>query len=438
MSQRRVIVGVQQGVFDEAGLAREDRARRHAAARQRHGLAPLPGEGRILIVATEGSQLQHAPVQAEQQGPVGLAQVARQRHDAVEHGLHVGRRAADHLQHLGSGRLLPQGLLGVVEQPHVLDRDDRLVREGLQQLDLLRAEVTRLGPRDGDLAEHRAIAQQRHRGHGPEAARQGNLPIGGCRARVGQHVGKLDGLTGDLRVERIGLAQVDPGGPALQRLAVLSTHVGERHHPRALPVPAPDRRRVPVQQPAGAAGNRVQHRLNIVRRLGDDLEDLGGGGLALQRVLGLVEQPHVLDADHRLVGEGLRQRDVLGIEGLGMISLEDQHAEPDAVRSAQQRQHQRGAHARAAPHLLLMRRELDRRPVRDVQRRTGQQGPRREVVRRVQRHLSEMAGQHALRCGRSRGHKATALQAQKRRAVAAEQTAGCGDDDFLDRHHIAR
>ena len=38
------------------------------------------------------------------------------------------------------------------------------------------------------------------------------------------------------------------------------------------------------------------------------LQDLGGRGLPLQRLLGLVEQAHVLDRDHRLVGEGLQQR----------------------------------------------------------------------------------------------------------------------------------
>ena len=33
--------------------------------------------------------------------------------------------------------------------------------------------------------------------------------------------------------------------------------------------------------------------------------------LAFERLLGLVEKPRVLDRDHRLVGEGLQQRDFL-------------------------------------------------------------------------------------------------------------------------------
>ena len=58
------------------------------------------------------------------------------------------------LQDLARGRLLLQRLgqvavplLELLEQPDVLDGDDRLVREGLQQLDLVVGERPRLGAR---------------------------------------------------------------------------------------------------------------------------------------------------------------------------------------------------------------------------------------------------------------------------------------------------
>ena len=52
------------------------------------------------------------------------------------------------------------------------------------------------------------------------------------------------------------------------------------------------------------------------------LQHLRGRGLLLQRLaqiararLHLVEQPHVLDRDHRLVGEGRDQLDLLSVNG---------------------------------------------------------------------------------------------------------------------------
>ena len=59
--------------------------------------------------------------------------------DGVEDRLHVRRRAADDAEHLGRCRLMLQGLaqfcvalLEFLEQPHVLDGDDRLVGEGFE------------------------------------------------------------------------------------------------------------------------------------------------------------------------------------------------------------------------------------------------------------------------------------------------------------------
>ena len=59
-------------------------------------------------------------------------------------GSKLFERAADDAQHLGSSRSAapalrsaPRPRLHLLEQPHVLDRDDRLIGEGGDELDLL-------------------------------------------------------------------------------------------------------------------------------------------------------------------------------------------------------------------------------------------------------------------------------------------------------------
>ena len=60
--------------------------------------------------------------------------------DGVEHRLHVRRRAADDAEHLGRRRLMLQrlaqfrvALAEFLEQPHVLDGDDRLSRRRFRE-----------------------------------------------------------------------------------------------------------------------------------------------------------------------------------------------------------------------------------------------------------------------------------------------------------------
>src|SRR5262249_15271747 len=69
--------------------------------------------------------------------PVRAAQACRRLRESVEYRLQIeGRAAVDH-EHVGEGRLLlercgehSRACPHVVEQPHVLDRNRRLVREG--------------------------------------------------------------------------------------------------------------------------------------------------------------------------------------------------------------------------------------------------------------------------------------------------------------------
>jgi hypothetical protein len=67
--------------------------------------------------------------------------------------------------------------------------------------------------------------------------------------------------------------------------------------------------------------DRVHNRLEIGGGTRDDPQDVSRRCLLLQRfgeitvaLLQFLEQPHVFDCDHRLIGEGLEKRDLLFAE----------------------------------------------------------------------------------------------------------------------------
>src|SRR3981081_3616830 len=61
---------------------------------------------------------------------------------------------------------------------------------------------------------------------------------------------------------------------------------------------------------SGALGDRLEDGLHVSRRPCDDVEDFCERSLALEGLLGLVEQVHVLNRDCGLIGERLEQRDL--------------------------------------------------------------------------------------------------------------------------------
>jgi hypothetical protein len=120
---------------------------------------------------------------AEQAGALG---------HRLEHRLHVGRRRADHLQHLGRRGLPVERLLRLVEEAHVLDRDGGLIGEGCQQLDLLVGECPHfLAPHDDD-ADDRVAADHRRAEHGAVAAE--TLRLGLPVVGIGERIQDLHGL----------------------------------------------------------------------------------------------------------------------------------------------------------------------------------------------------------------------------------------------------
>src|SRR5262249_60798426 len=59
-------------------------------------------------------------------GPIGIAKPGSRFYKGVENGLQIEGRAADDLEHIGSGGLLLQRLPQPLEQPRILGGDDDL------------------------------------------------------------------------------------------------------------------------------------------------------------------------------------------------------------------------------------------------------------------------------------------------------------------------
>src|SRR5262249_52422877 len=90
----------------------------------------------------------------------------------LEHRLGVRYRAADYTQHLGSRLLLVEGLLDLIEQPHILDRDHRLVAKGCRKFDLSARERRHCGTRQREDTDGHSFSQQRN---SQQRAKSGNF-----------------------------------------------------------------------------------------------------------------------------------------------------------------------------------------------------------------------------------------------------------------------
>ena len=90
--------------------------------------------------------------------------------------------------------------------------------------------------------------------------------------------------------------------------------------------------------PGGALDDGVEDRLHVGGRAADDAEHLGRCCLMLQglaqfcvALLEFLEQPHVLDGDHGLIGEGLEELDLLVREGTDLHSANQNHTDRNAL-----------------------------------------------------------------------------------------------------------
>ena len=208
------------------------------------------------------------------------------------------------------------GFAQLVEQPRVLDGDHGLGGEILDQLDLLVGEREHLLPVDADDADQLVVLEHRHETivrkppRSVPATTKGH-PDGTPRAWWHRESERPAWLCGaDKRcfgsgAERLVARFLDRQGVRCemppQKCVVLAQI--ERAEFRSAYIGR-------IRQYG------VEDRLKLARRGTDYLEDVGGGGLLLQRFTQLAEQPRILDRDHRLVGKILTNSICLSVNGL--------------------------------------------------------------------------------------------------------------------------
>ena len=250
---------------------------------------------------------------------IASGQLDRAADDGREHGLEV-ERGADRLADLAERpELLDRpGELGRAglqrrEQPRVLDGDGCLVGEGLHQSDLTVGERANFESVAQDHAQQLVRPEHGDREYGSKGL---HLPRAVGVLGVGLGIMDVDGAPLEGGARR-GAAPSGSNGIPLNEGYDLGGGVVGCHDAQALIVEAEDERSFGLAQPDPVLRQRLEHRLEIERGATDHLEELAGRRLLLECApqlvvsrLQLCEQPDVLDRDHRLVGEGLEERDL--------------------------------------------------------------------------------------------------------------------------------
>ena len=98
-----------------------------------------------------------------------------------------------------------------------------------------------------------------------------------------------------------------------------------------------------IADPSRVGGDRVERRLHVGRRAGDDAQDFRRSGLPFQRLARFVEEPRIFQGDHRLRREIFQELDLLLGERRHFLPVGEDRADERPVLA--QRHHQQRADA---------------------------------------------------------------------------------------------
>ena len=242
--------------------------------------------------------------------------------------------------------LLPALVLDFAEQPRVLDRQHRLRRERLHQVDDVLREGAGSAAADHQHADDIAAAGERRDETRAETGAQRDFVElgGGFRPQVGD---LSRAVLGQQRSNR-RIAHVDM--PMRQRLDQLLVHaVGGAQPKLALGVVENvDRTRLGAGElrrlgdDGREHGFEVEGRVHRLRYLTKRAQFADRSAELVGALAQLVEQPRILDGDHRLVGEGSHQIDLLFGEWPDLLATQIERTDQFVVlqhRDSQKRSH---------------------------------------------------------------------------------------------------
>jgi hypothetical protein len=257
--------------------------------------------------------MQDITFESKDNGIVSSAQTRRALRYRLEHGPNVGRRLTYHTQDIAGRGLLVERFSEVViprlqllEQPHILDGDHRLVGEGLEERNLLVREGAYLLTSDQDPPNSYALTEQWYREHGPmvESALERSADRKFALTFRGEIV-DMDGSSVRDRSPRRRAAIARDDFVEIGKGPVV------RHEPERIAIHEANHGVVGPAHTSGALGDRGENWLKLSRRAADYPQDLTRRRLLLQRLLRFVEEADILNRNHGLVGEGLQERDLL-------------------------------------------------------------------------------------------------------------------------------
>src|SRR5262245_9834168 len=221
-------------------------------------------------------------------------------------------------------REVARARLHLVEQPHVLDSDHRLVGESLDQLNLLLSERVNLGTRQEHCADRVSVAQQRYAERGAKVPP--SLRFDQSELRIGQNVGDVNrsafqhGSCADRSAVKLQAKRQHV-------LQILGLKTVDREIFQTIALNARDVCLFRATQSCSRLDQSIEYLLQIEGRAADHLEHVGGGGLLLEGLSQLVEEARVLDRDDSLAGEVRDQLDLLIGEGTDLLPIDEDRAD---------------------------------------------------------------------------------------------------------------